>query len=65
MLPTKNPIVKTDTELRRSINRLENYRDNNPHDEQVKDGTVDQLIEDLKEVRRHIPANMRDQDIVT
>jgi outer membrane protein assembly factor BamD (BamD/ComL family) len=56
-----HPIAKTSIELRRSIQRLENFIERNPND--VYTPKVQELIEDLKSARSHIPSELRDQDI--
>ena len=63
MLPVLNPIAKTSIELRRAINRLIVFKEQNPSDEYVKDGSAELLINDLKEARLHIPVSLRDTDL--
>jgi hypothetical protein len=63
MLPVVHPISKTSTDLRRSINRLRQFKELNPSDPHVVDGSVDTLIKDLEDSRLHIPANLRDVDL--
>lgn len=60
MLPKLTPLGKTSIELRRAINRLETYIEQNPHAEDVT--RVQVLITDLKEARNHIPVELRDPD---
>ena len=62
MLPLLHPLSKTSIELRRAINRLSIFKDQNPHDEDINH--VENLITDLKEARSHIPDKFRDEDIV-
>lgn len=66
-LPTMNPVthpfVKTSQDLRRSINRLDAFCKTSPEDEQVKNGNVGQLIEQMKGARLLIPASLRDADL--
>lgn len=64
MLPTMHPLAKTATDLRRSINRLVVFKDQNPTDEEVQNGNIEKIIEDLKETRRHIPKDFWDADLV-
>lgn len=64
MLPTLHPLAKTATDLRRSINRLVVFKDQNEHDEEVKNGNIEKIIEDLREVRRHVPKQFWDNDLV-
>ncbi len=61
-IPIVNPVEKTATELRRSMNRLEIYRVNNPEDEMVVDGTVRELIKDIKAAYDHIPDAYKKED---
>ena len=63
MLPTMHPLAKTATDLRRSINRLIVFKDQNPTDEEVQNGNIEKIVEDLKEVRRHIPKDFWDADL--
>lgn len=61
MLPILHPMAKTSIELRRSIQRLENFIDRNPNDIYIP--KVQGLIEDLKSARSHIPVELRDPDV--
>jgi hypothetical protein len=65
MLPTLHPLAKTATDLRRSINRLLVFKDQNQNDPEVTNGNIDKIIEDLKETRRHIPRDFWDTDLTT
>jgi hypothetical protein len=65
MLPVLHAMSKTSIELRRAINRLKVFKDQNPTDEHVVDGSVDLLVEDLEQARRHIPGSLRDIDLTT
>lgn len=60
-----HPLAKTATDLRRSINRLVVFQTQNPDDDEVKNGNVEKIIEDLKEVRRHVPKDFWDQDLTS
>lgn len=64
MLPKLHPLSKTSIDLRRSINRLVVFKDQNPTDEEVVNGTIETTINELKEARRHIPKQYWDTDIV-
>jgi hypothetical protein len=63
MLPRLHPLAKTAIETRRAINRLLDYKVTNPEDSLVVDGTVNTIIEDLKSIRDHIPADLLDVDL--
>lgn len=63
MLPVIHPLAKTATDLRRSINRLLVYKEQNPDDAEVKSGVLDKMVDELKEVRRHIPRDFWDNDL--
>ena len=63
MLPILHPLEKTSIELRRAINRLHVFKEQNPNDPQVISGAVDALMADLKAARSHIPKEMRDPDL--
>lgn len=58
-----HPLAKTAIDARRAIQRLENYKKTNPEDAHVTDGSVDQIIDDFKEIRRHIPKSLHDVDL--
>lgn len=58
-----HPLAKTAIEARRAIQRLEVFMEIHPEDEHVKSGAVSVIIENLKEVRSHIPAPLRDVDL--
>lgn len=58
ILPITHPINKTAIDLRRSINRLNIFRDQNANDIHVLDGTVDSIIKDLQEAKGHIPKGL-------
>jgi hypothetical protein len=60
MLPKLHAIAKTSIELRRSIQRLTNFIENNPNDIYIP--KVQELIEDLKSARSHIPKELRNPD---
>lgn len=62
MLPRLHPLAKTAIEARRAITRLMDYKYTNKHDPLVADGTVNTIIEDLRNIREHIPAELRDVD---
>lgn len=64
MLPKLHPLAKTAIDARRAIVRLENYMESNPHDPYVKSGVVKQIVDDLRNVRAHIPDELRDVDLV-
>lgn len=59
-LPTAHPVVKTETEIRRSIQRLEVYRHSNALDEIVADGTVSNVIEHLKKAHQSLPKELKE-----
>jgi glycerol-3-phosphate responsive antiterminator len=63
MLPVLHPLAKTSIEARRAITRLENFMKMNPNDEYVVNGNVAEIIEDLKNIRRHIPKELLDVDL--
>jgi hypothetical protein len=63
MLPILHPMSKTSIELRRAINRLLVFIEQNPSDDHVTSGAVQELIDDLKAARSHIPHSLRDPDI--
>jgi hypothetical protein len=63
MLPTTHPLAKTATELRRGINRLHVFKEQQPNDEAVVNGAVDRTIQELKEARRHIDKQYWDTDL--
>lgn len=63
MLPKLHPLSKTAIEARRSIQRLQNFLETNAEDEHVKNGIVQMIIEDLKNVRLHIPKELKDTDL--
>lgn len=58
MLPTTHPINKTAIDLRRSINRLIIFKEQNTTDIHVMDGTVDNIIAGLQEAKNHIPKEL-------
>lgn len=58
-----HPIPRTSVDLRRSINRLITHKEAFPNDGYVLDGTVDQLIEALRQARYLIPKSERDHDL--
>lgn len=58
MLPTTHPINKTAIDLRRSINRLIIFKEQNATDVHVMDGTVDSIIAGLQEAKNHIPKEL-------
>jgi hypothetical protein len=62
MLPTKHPLNKTAIDLRRSIGRLNVYKEQNPNDPYVLNGSVDEIIEDLQNANRHIPKELIDNE---
>lgn len=64
MIPKLHPLAKTAIELRRAINRLVIFQEQNPKDSEVEDGTVSKTIEELKETRRHIPKQFWDTDLL-
>ncbi|MNP82986.1 hypothetical protein D3C76_1817860 [compost metagenome] len=57
-----NPVEKTATELRRSINRLEIFRVNNKEDDLVVGGTISALLQDLTAAYDHIPDEFKKED---
>lgn len=61
-IPTMNPVEKTATELRRSINRLEIFRVNNKEDDLVVGGTISALLQDLTAAYDHIPDEFKKED---
>lgn len=65
MLPTLHPLSKTAIDLRRSINRLVVFQEQNPTDPEVLNGSVGRTIEELKEARRHIPKQYWDADLTS
>ncbi len=58
MLPTTHPINKTAIDLRRSINRLKIFKEQNTNDVHVLDGTVDNIIAGLQVAKNHIPKEL-------
>jgi hypothetical protein len=52
---------KTSIELRRAINRLSLFKEQNTDDPHIP--AVDALIKELYEARSHIPRELRDPDI--
>jgi len=62
MLPVVHPLTKTATDLRRAINRLHIFKEQNPSDEEVANGNIDEIIEKLKEANRLIPKSMLEAD---
>lgn len=62
MLPTMHPLSKTAVDLRRSINRLMIFKAQNTDDSYVLDGTVDNIIHDLQEAKRHIPKELSENE---
>lgn len=58
-----HPLAKTAIDARRAIQRLETFMKTNAEDHHVTDGTVEQIIEDFKEIRRHIPKHLIDVDL--
>lgn len=63
MLPLLHPIGKTSIELRRAINRLHVFMEQHPEDEHVRNGSVQELLDDLKAARSHIKKALRDPDL--
>jgi hypothetical protein len=63
MLPTKHPLAKTATDLRRGVTRLNAFKEQHPADDSVTNGDVDRTIEELKDARRHIPKQYWDVDL--
>lgn len=61
MLPILHPLSKTSIELRRAINRLHVFKDQNADDAHIE--AIDTLMNDLKEARRHIPKEFLDPDL--
>lgn len=61
MIPVQHPLAKTSTELRRSINRLELFLEQNPKDEFAP--RIADMIEDLKAARNKIPQSLQDLDL--
>lgn len=61
MIPTTHPLSKTSIELRRAINRLEIFVQQNPSDPFA--GATGDMIEDLKNARRKIPKELMDPDL--
>lgn len=54
MLPKVHPFEKTATECRRALIRLENYKQVNGTDDKVE-----QILEDLRNILLHIPAEFK------
>lgn len=63
MIPVQHPLSKTATELRRSINRLHVFKEQNPNEPVVQSGRIDSIIKELKEARAYIPAEYKDVDL--
>lgn len=63
MLPKLHPLEKTAIDARRAIQRLEIYAEQSPQDKWVVNGTVKQIIEDLRSIRAHIPKELLDVDL--
>jgi len=63
MLPKLHPLEKTAIDTRRAIQRLEIYAEQFPQDKWVVNGTVKQIIEDLRSIRAHIPKELLDVDL--
>jgi hypothetical protein len=61
MIPTQHPLSKTSIELRRAINRLEIFVDQNPNDSFAP--AVNEMITDLKSARLRIPKELWDPDL--
>lgn len=61
MIPIQHPLSKTSIELRRAINRLEIFLQQNATDSFAP--AVDAMIEDLKSARNKIPKELRDPDL--
>lgn len=59
-----HPVPKTSVDLRRSIARLETFKEASPFDPAVQSGLVDELIGKLKETRALIPKDQRDPDLL-
>jgi hypothetical protein len=55
VLPVVHPLKKTKIDLRRSINRLNVYIQQNPEDDYVKSGEANQVLDRLEEAQRLIP----------
>lgn len=61
MLPTQHPLTLTSKQLRRSKVRLENYRHMNPHNPEVVNGTMSEIIKDITAAYNKIPKELRDE----
>jgi hypothetical protein len=58
-----HPLAKTSIQARQSIRRLDSFKKQFPNDEYVKTGKVDEIINDLTEIRKHIPKSLQDIDL--
>lgn len=61
MIPTTHPLSKTSIELRRAINRLEIFLQQNANDPYAP--AVTEMITDLKTARHRIPKDLWDPDL--
>lgn len=59
-LPIAHPVVKTETEIRRSIQRLEVFRASNGLDNMVVDGTINTILNHLRNAYKALPDEMRE-----
>lgn len=59
-LPVAHPVVKTETEIRRSIQRLEVFRSSNGLDNLVVNGTINNVLNHLRNAYKALPDEMRE-----
>jgi hypothetical protein len=63
-LPKLHPLTKTELEVRRGIQRLENHLLQSPEESEVKNGNVQKIIDDLNKIRHDIPKHLWESDDV-
>lgn len=59
-LPVAHPVAKTETEIRRSIQRLEVFRSSNGLDNLVVNGTINNVLSHLRNAYKALPDEMRE-----
>lgn len=59
MIPVVHPLTLTSQQLRRSAARLEQFIRQNGEIDFVKDGTVQEILQDVNEAYRKIPKELR------
>lgn len=58
-----HPIKQTAMEVRRSIQRLETFKEAFPYDQHVEAGVVENMLSALKLVWHNVPSEMKDGQI--